>query len=392
MNKKIKQRCAAINVYIHAQKAAMLDDLKQIVEINSPSEYAEGNTSVGDFLEELMTDLNINIKRIENGDFGKNLYAESIGTEKPTIFFCGHTDTVFPLGTEWPFSVEGGRAYGPGVIDMKSGLVTVIYALKALKETGEMPISMKIFFNTDEEEGSPESRQLIPELINGVDFAYILEPAEPDGKVIIRRKGIAKFEVFVTGLAAHAGKSPETGINANLELAHQVIEVEKLACKQTGTTMNAGVLEGGTSAFIIPESAHAIVESRVLTFDEQYRVEKGMHALTGNNFVKGTDIKVSGGFHRPPLLELPNTKYLKDALIMAAEKMDLSISFGISGAASDGNNISALGIPVIDGMGPVGGREHSHDEYLEIESLYERTQLLACSLLHLSESFTTKQD
>ena len=149
--------------------------------------------------------------------------------------------------------------------------------------------------------------------------------------------------------------------------------------------MNTGFIEGGSSAFIVPESAQAVIESRVLSLDEQERIETKLQSLSTNNAVKGTTVHVSGHFHRPPLIEQEQTQHLVAAVEIAAKTLGIEVGFGMSGAASDGNNISAMGIPVIDGMGPVGGREHSSDEYLEIESLYERSALLACSLLTLSE-------
>lgn len=379
------ERCHLIKDYIHANRAIIFNDLQEIVAINSPSLYAEGNNAVIDFLEARLRHLGMACIKIEGNPFGTCLLAELHTAQKTNILFCGHTDTVFPLGTEWPFSFDSRRAYGPGVIDMKSGLISLVYALQALKETGEMPTSVKIFFNTDEEEGSPVSRKLLPDIIKGIDFAYILEPAEPDGRIITRRKGIGKFTISVLGRAAHAGKSPETGVNAILELANQIIYIEGLANGSLGTTMNTGLIEGGASAFIVPESARAVIESRVFSKDEQERIEKELHSIAMNNTVAGTTITVSGHFHRPPLIEQSQTRQLITAVETAAETLGIDIEFGMSGAASDGNNISAMGIPVIDGMGPVGGREHSSDEYLEIETLYERSALLACSLLTLND-------
>ena len=380
----IYKRSEAIRNYVKSNQEQMLGDLRAIVEINSPSEYADGNNAVGDYLINLMQGLDLEISKVDGAGFGQNVCCESLKKEKPCLLFCGHMDTVFPLGTEWPFRVAGNHVSGPGVIDMKSGLISLIYALRALHFTGDMPVNYKILFNSDEEQGSIHSRKLIPDLVKGVDFSFILEPAEPDGSVIVKRKGIGKFEISVTGRAAHAGKSPETGTNAILEIAQQIITAEKLARKKVGTTMNTGVVNGGQSPYIVPETAYAVIESRVWTLDEQKRIEEGMKSLPNNHYVRGTKIQVSGGFHRPPLIKLPGSKILIDAVKSAAKDTGIDIQFRGSGAASDGNNITSFGIPTIDGMGPVGGREHSHDEYLELDSFYERTGLLACSILHLS--------
>ncbi len=382
-----KSRISAISEFIRSNRQNILDNLKYVVSINSPSEFAEGNDSVGEFLLSLLCDLDIKANKFDGDPFGQHIVVDSCRKFAPNLLFCGHMDTVFPLGTEWPFRIANGRAFGPGVIDMKSGIIALIYALRALHFTGGIPAGFRILLNSDEEQGSINSRRLLPELLKDIDFAFILEPAEPDGKVIIKRKGIGKFEISVTGLAAHAGKSPETGINAILEIAHKIVAAENLARKKKGTTINTGVVNGGQSAFIVAESARAVIEGRVWSVVEQARIESGMKNLANKSSVKGAKISVGGGFHRPPLMYLPEAKILIDSVKSASKELGMKVQFGGSGAASDGNNISSFGIPVIDGMGPVGGREHSHDEYLEVESLFERTELLAGTILHLARLY-----
>ena len=379
------ERQGRIKAYIEAHREEMCQALQASVEIQSPSEYKKGTNSAIAFFQSLVPEIGAKASRLDGGKYGDHLLLESENHASPCIFFVGHVDTVVPLGTEWPFSVEGGNAYGPGVIDMKSGVITLLYGLKALQASGGIPFAYKLLLNTDEEMGSPNSKNYLPELAKGVDFAYIFEPAQPDGRVINTRKGIGKFDVYVTGKAAHAGKSPETGINAVLEMAHQIINAESLARKDLLTTMNAGLVEGGQSAFIVAPSAHAEIESRIVAPEEQKRVEAGMAALADKTYVPGASVRVTGGFHRPPLVRNPGSELLEAAVLKAADLMDLKIEFSMSGAASDGNNLSGFGIPVIDGMGPVGGREHSHDEYLVLETHYERTELLALSLLALVE-------
>ncbi len=385
MTREFAERQSQIEAYIRSHREEMLQALRDAVEIKSPSVYAEGTNAAIAFFHSLVPELDAKVTRLSGGTYGDHLLLESKNCSSPCIFFVGHVDTVFPVGTEWPFSIEGSNAYGPGVIDMKSGVITLLYGLKALQATGGIPFSYKVLLNTDEEMGSPSSKNYLPELAKGVDYAFIFEPAQPDGRVINTRKGIGKFDVYVTGKAAHAGKSPETGINAVLEMAHQIINAENLARKEMLTTMNAGFVEGGQSAFIVAPSAHAEIESRIVIPEEQKRVEAGMAALADKTHVPGTTVRVTGGFHRPPLVRRPGSELLEAAVLKAAELMGLKIEFSMSGAASDGNNLSGYGIPVIDGMGPVGGREHSHDEYLELETLYERTELLALSLLALVE-------
>ncbi len=385
MTREFAERQSQIEAYIRSHREEMLKALRDAVEIKSPSVYAEGTNAAIAFFHSLVPELGAKASRLDGGAYGDHLLLESENYSGPCILFVGHVDTVFPVGTEWPFSIEGSNAYGPGVIDMKSGVITLLYGLKALQATGGIPFTYKVLLNTDEEMGSPNSKNYLPELAKGVDYAFIFEPAQPDGRVINTRKGIGKFDVYVTGKAAHAGKSPETGINSVLEMAHQIINAEGLARKEMLTTMNAGFVEGGQSAFIVAPSAHAEIESRIVIPEEQRRVEAGMAALADKTYVPGATVRVTGGFHRPPLVRRPGSELLEAAVLKGAELMGLKIEFSMSGAASDGNNLSGFGIPVIDGMGPVGGREHSHDEYLELETLYERTELLALSLLALVE-------
>jgi len=379
------ERQSKIENYIQSHREEMLQALRKAVEIKSPSDYKEGTNAAIAFFQSLVPELGAKASRLDGGIYGDHLLLESENVAGPCIFFVGHIDTVFPLGTEWPFSIERPNAYGPGVIDMKSGVITLLYGLKALHASGGIPFAYKVLLNTDEEMGSPNSKNYLPELAKGVDYAIIFEPAQPDGRVINTRKGIGKFDVTVTGKAAHAGKSPETGINAVLEMAHQIINAESLARKEMLTTMNAGFVEGGQSAFIVAPSAHAEIESRIVIPEEQKRVEAGMAALADKTYVPGATVRVTGGFHRPPLVRRPGSELLEAAVLKAADQMGLKIEFSMSGAASDGNNLSGFGIPVIDGMGPVGGREHSHDEYLVLETLYERTELLALAMLALVE-------
>ncbi len=370
-------RIQRIREHVNASRDDMLDLLRQAVNIESPTEYGAGVNELGDLLAGQLARLGLRVQRVPETDYGNHVLAEIDVPDSPRILFFGHIDTVYSRGTGRPFAIDGARAYGAGVIDMKSGLLALIFALRALQATGGIPISIRTFYNSDEEPGSPRSIPRIPELIRGVDYGCVLEPAEPDGAVLTSRKGIGRFALTVTGRAAHAGQEPETGINANRELAFQVIAAEDLADPARGTTINAGRIEGGTLAYVISERATASIDARVWDPEEQLRIEQGMVRLEQANRVLGTRITVVGSFHRPPMIKLPGTERLMRAVSSAAELLGLPIHFGDSGAASDGNSLVAAGLPTLDGMGPVGGRAHSPDEYMELDSFFERTALLA---------------
>lgn len=363
----------------------MLAFLRRLVEIESPSESLGGVRRVGDVLADELSDLGLTVRREPAEGFADHVVADGGPPGAPRALFVGHMDTVFPVGTGWGFSTRDGRAYGPGVIDMKSGNCVALYALKILKTLSGLPLAVRVLFNSDEEQGSPQTRALIPEICRDVDFAFVMEPAEANGDIITRRKGAGVFTAEVRGRAAHAGKQPESGINANLQLAHLILAAESLARPDLGTTVNTGFVSGGAAAAVVAEHARADFDVRVPDANEQCRIEEELPGLAHRApEVAGAEIDVHGFFHRPPMWQEDATKKLTDALEAAARACGGTAQFGTSGAVSDGNLTAAAGVPTIDGMGPVGGREHSSDEYMELESYFERTAWLAVALRSLA--------
>ena len=189
MTLEITERQTKIEAYIQTHRQEMLQALRDAVEIKSPSEYKEGANAAIAFFQSLVPELGAKVSRLDGGIYGDHLLLESENTSDPCIFFVGHIDTVFPVGTEWAFILEDGNAYGPGVIDMKSGVITLLYGLKSLQASGGIPFSYKVLLNTDEEMGSPNSKNYLPDLAKGVDFAFIFEPAQPDGHASAVRAG-----------------------------------------------------------------------------------------------------------------------------------------------------------------------------------------------------------
>lgn len=379
-----RSRADALRDFVAGRREEMVDLLRTLVDIESPTDHPKGTTEVATLLGERLADLSFDVRRLPSERYGEHLVADGGAAEGSRLFAVGHVDTVFPLGTGWGFSIDGDRAYGPGVIDMKSGDVALVFALRALHETGGIPLPVRVFYNTDEEPGSPESRELIPGLLEGCDQAFVLEPSEPNGTAVMRRKGVAIFDVAVTGRAAHAGQEPERGISANRELCALVLEAEALASKETGTTVNAGIIAGGTAAYVIPEHASCTIDVRVPDVSEQRRIEQGLAEICAVSREPGTEIRLGGGFHRPPMTPGDGTQRLLDAYQRAAAVAGQAITFDLSGAASDGNTIAGCGVPVIDGLGGIGGRAHSSEEYLELESLFDRTLLLAHAIEQLA--------
>jgi glutamate carboxypeptidase len=376
----------AVRAWVNEHRDQMLGLLEQVVDVESPSESREGVDRVAELLAAPLAEIGLAVRREPAAGFADHVVAEGGPADAPRALFVGHMDTVFPVGTGWGFGVRDGRAYGPGVIDMKSGDCVAVFALRALHALGGLPLAVRVFFNTDEEQGSPRTRELMPDLCRDVDCAFVMEPAEANGDIITRRKGAGVFRTTVRGRAAHAGKQPESGVNANLELAHLIVAAEALADPAVGTTVNAGLVRGGVAAAVVAEEAHADFDLRVPTSDEQARVERDLRALAVTPRVAGAAIEVEGFFHRPPMPPLEGAQALTAAVEAAAGACGGRARFGSSGAVSDGNLTVAQGVPTLDGMGAVGGREHSSDEYMELESYFERTAWLAVALRLLADA------
>lgn len=377
---------AEIQAFVEESRHEMLSMLSEVVEIDSPSEHPAGIDRVADVFCEHLRAAGLKARRVPTPGFGDHVIADGGPAEGPRVLLVGHMDTVFPVGSGWGFSVDSTRAYGPGVIDMKSGDCVAVWALRALAATRGLPLPVRVLFNSEEEQGSPYMNRLLPDICADVDFAFCMEPAEPTGEIITTRKGAGVYKATVHGRAAHAGKQPESGINANRELACLILAAEELADPHLGTTVNTGYVHGGEAAAIVAKHAEAHFDLRVPTPAEQQRLERGIPALAdAARLVPGAKVEIGGHFHRPPMPMLPGSDVLVQTLTDAAAAAGGQAVFGASGAVSDGNLTVAAGVPTIDGMGAVGGREHSTDEYMELESYFERTVWLAVALHLLAQ-------
>nr|WP_328701532.1 M20 family metallopeptidase [Amycolatopsis pittospori] len=344
---------------------AMLEDLRTLVEIESPS---------GD-IEALTTSAEAVAAIIENRLGGRATLVESVagpmvrwsGGGEPRVLILGHHDTVFPIGTlaRRPFTVEDGRVTGPGVFDMLGGLVQAIHGLSALDD----PTGVEILVTADEEIGSHASRALIEERGRVCGRVLVFEGAADGGGVKIGRKGCGTFEVVVTGRASHAGLEPEAGINALTEAAHQVLDIVALGRPEIGTTVTPAVATAGTASNVVPASATIVVDVRVESAAEKDRVEAAFAALTPH--LIGAKITVSGGIHRPPMPESASA-----SLFAIAERLLPGVEGVAVGGGSDGNFTAAIGVPTLDGLGAVGGGAHADHEYLLVDSMVERANLV----------------
>ena len=310
---------------------------------------------------------------------------------KARILLVGHLDTVFPDGTvaERPMRLEGQRVFGPGVSDMKAGLLAGLYAVRALRHFGFDDFARIDFFvNTEEEEGSPRSRFLYVPVAKAADAALVLEAARANGDIVSARKGNGVYGFTVFGRQAHAGVEPEKGANAIVELARCVQELTALNGLHPGTTVNVGVIGGGTRPNVVPDRAWAKVDVRFNTFEAGQALDRAIRQVALQPRVAGTRIEVSGGIEKGPMEKTRATAYLVELAQDVAATLGFSFNDVQTGGASDANHIGELHIPVLDGLGPVGGDDHSPNEYMDSDSIVPRTALLA----GLIEAIATHRD
>lgn len=300
------------------------------------------------------------------------------GDDRPALILC-HYDTVWGLGEarKRPFRIEGDRAYGPGVFDMKAGLVQGIFAARALVETGRgacRPVQMLI--TSDEETGSRTSRAIIEDLAQQSAYVLVLEPGVgPAGTLKTWRKGVGIFRLTVRGRSAHAGADHAEGVSAVEELAHQILRLQAMTDPDRGTTVNVGVIRGGTRSNVVPDTAEAEIDCRVMTMAEGERMTAAIRGL--RPVLQGTTLRVDGGMNRPPMERTDVTAAMFAAAQRAGAEIGLDIDETGTGGGSDGNFTAALGVPTLDGLGAVGHGAHSLDEYILVHQVPLRTALVA---------------
>lgn len=357
-----------------------LQELETIVNIESPSRNAAGTKNVADFLAKKFAEINWQTEYIDIGpEVGPCLKVYNRKTEKYDVLLMGHMDTVFPLGTtaERPFSKKDDMIYGPGVIDMKAGVMYMYYVAECLSGTELLEnANVCLLFNSDEEISSIYSRKIIEETALDAACAIIVEPARPNGALVNERKGIAKYDLEFKGISSHAGVAPEKGASAINELFYWGIELNKLNNPAMGTTLNIGVIQGGTVPNVVSEKALCKIDVRITNIKEAERIESRMKELQAKPQDARVSVTIEGGVVRPPLNTTKESLALCDRVTAIGDKLGIDVKWVATGGGSDGNFTSALGIPTIDGMGPIGGNTHAVTEYGEISSIVPRFNLL----------------
>ncbi len=366
--------------YFAQRGEALLDLLRRLVEIESPSTDKAAADRLGRYVAQLAEEAGARVTAVPQERYGDHLLARWGEGEGGFLLLC-HLDTVWPLGTlaERPWRVEGERATGPGCYDDKGSAVIILTALGGIRELGlALSRPVTVLFNTDEEVGSRSSRSLIEAEAARAAVVLCVEPAQPDGALKVWRKGTGRYTVTALGRAVHAGADHAKGINAIEELAHQVLRLQSMTDYELGSTVNVGWVRGGTRTNIVPQQAEMRVDLRVRTSAEGARMDAAIRAL--EPVLPGARLVVEGELSRPPMEESSTTlEPFRRAQEIGAE-LGLKLTASGSGGASDGNFTAALGVPTLDGLGAVGDGAHSADEYVLVPSLPERTALLAALL------------
>ena len=375
---------AGAAAWLDEQAKAMEQALAELVEVNSFTENVEGGRKVADLLEELYDIEGLDARRVPSTKFADHLVISSAWTTtgKAPIALVGHLDTVFPPGTFEGFKRDGDLARGPGVLDMKGGLVVVAWALKALAEAGtlqQLP-GLRLVIVADEEVGSPEGQGVITTNIAGASGALVFEAGRKNDLVITRRKGTGAVTVIAHGKAAHAGNAHKEGANALWALAKLVDRAQGLTDYARGVTVNVGKVTGGTSKNTVPDRAEALIDLRFETRADGEALVEALRKAADEcaASVQGTRIEIEGGIARLPLERTDASVRLMESYGEAAAASGLGKGeAGLIGGGSDASTSHAMGIASIDGLGPRGIGFHTKDEQIEIRTLVQKAQALA---------------
>jgi len=346
--------------------------LEEMVSMESPSYDKELTDRFVRFLAGKFQEIGGEVDIVQAAKVGNHLRVKFSDASTHRVLLLGHTDTVWTVGevAKRPFKIENGRATGPGVFDMKAGILLMWMAMRALKAR---PVT--ILLNSDEEIGSSSSRSLIESEASQCRAVLVLEPSLPSGALKTARKGVGRFTVKAIGRAAHAGVDPGKGVNAVEEISRQILKLQQMTDSTRKTTVTVGIVQGGTRPNVVPAEAAAEVDVRIASIEEAGRIAAMIKALSPE--LPGARLEIRGGINRPPMERNTETDHLFRAAREIAAEFGLDLKEGSTGGASDGNFTSAIGIPTLDGLGAVGGGAHAIDEWIEIDSLPHRATLLA---------------
>ena len=376
-----------IRGYIQDHYEEMIALLKDLVERNTSSDFKPGVDEAGRLIRKEFEKAGFEVEILERDSAGNSVVARKKGTGSGKAILICHIDSVFPEGTDHikPFTIENGRAAGNGVLDMKACIVNCLYALKALDELGIARPEICVFLSGDEEKGSEAVRADIEEEGRSCNWCLVTEGSRPGMAVVTQRKGNAYVRVTAKGRAAHAGNEPQVGRNAVLALARKALLLNGLNDFEKGTTVSVTKLNGGENRIVIPDHAELYADVRFFSMEEWKRIETEIRKILDTP-EEGIEMEYTVTLNRPPLAPVPGSQELIDTVKAAGEELGIPFSFVKAGGVSDGNFVSAAGVPTIDGMGTSGGMMCSPEEYLELDTLVPCAARLALTLAKLAES------
>jgi len=375
--------------WLDSQREAMIDLLEELVNTESGSYNKAGVDAVGAKIEAHLNAAGIKTERIGADEFGDCIRAEisaAPGGANRHIVLMGHRDTVFPDGTvaERPFTRDGDIAYGPGVSDMKSGLVMNTFIIEAFHKFGGAPFPLVALYTSDEEIGSPSSRPVIEATARGARAVFNSEPGRETGNVVTGRKGASFFKFEVTGIASHSGGQPERGVSAIEEMARKIQALHALTNFETGVTVNVGLVSGGSSVNTIAPHCAAEVDVRFKTMEQRDQVWKDIQAILDTTHLKGTETRVTMERGFLPLTMSGDSQDIFELYVDGAAELGMKIEGEYSGGSADSGFTAQVGTPTICAVGPVGGGAHSTKEYCRLDTIVPRAKAAALAISRLS--------
>jgi glutamate carboxypeptidase len=369
--------------HLAARREAMLASLRELVELESPSHNKQAVDRLGEALAGKFGAIGGEAQFHRSLNFGDHLQVDFAGRDpdRKPIMLLGHFDTVWDVDTlkQMPFKIEGEKAFGPGIFDMKGGIVMMLEAIRAVRELrGGLPRPVTVLLNTDEEVGSDSSRPITEGLARHAEAVLVLEPSGPGGAAKTARKGVGDYTVRVTGVPSHAGLDFEKGQSAIVELARQVLQITRFVDLKRGLTVNPGVIRGGTRTNVVAAAAEVDVDVRIAKMADAKGLDKKFRAL--RPFNKKCKVEVAGGINRPPLEKTEASAALFETAGGLARQIGWKLREVAVGGGSDGNFTAGLGIPTLDGLGAAGDGAHAKHEHVLIGELPRKAALIAALL------------